>query len=145
MHHNHLCFLYILILYSLNCGAVILTRVKSGFLEYFLPKLLTISTHLRYFRLLNTHQRQTLLALLIPSSTLSVLKQMPKDSLLRFKRISSSYEFFKLSFRLWLLIPSSIAALFLTNHIHVYSYFTSNVGTPDANPIPGLNSFTPGG
>ena len=52
---------------------------------------------------------------------------MPKDSLLRFKRISSSYEFFKLSFRLWLLIPSSIAALFLTNHIHVYSYFTSNV------------------
>jgi hypothetical protein len=26
-----------------------------------------------------------------------------------------------------------------------YSYFTSNVGTPDANPKPGLNSFTPGG
>ena len=26
-----------------------------------------------------------------------------------------------------------------------YSYFTSNVGTPDAQPLPGLNNFTPGG
>jgi len=26
-----------------------------------------------------------------------------------------------------------------------YSYFTSNVGTPDAQPLPGLNNFTTGG
>ena len=26
-----------------------------------------------------------------------------------------------------------------------YSYFTSNIGTPGSNPIPGLNKFTPGG
>ena len=24
-----------------------------------------------------------------------------------------------------------------------YSYFTSNIGTPDASPLPGLSNFTP--
>ena len=114
------------ILCFLNCGVKILVRFKSGFLECFDSEFWTEITRLRCFRLPNTHQRQIPLALLLHSLRLAVLELMPTGFLLKFKKISSGYEFAELSFRLLLSKPTSVPVLFLANCIHPYSYLVSN-------------------
>ncbi len=120
LHRNHPCWLGKPILCFLNCGVKILARSKSGFLECFNSEFWTATTRLRCFRLSNTHQRQMPLALLLHSLRFAVLELAPSGFLLTFKKTSSCYEFAELLFRLWLLTPTNVPALFLANCIHTY-------------------------
>ncbi len=126
LHRSHPCWLGKPILCFLNCGVKILVRSKLEFLECSNSEFWTATTHLRCFRLLNTHQRQMLLALLLHSLKLAVLELALTGFLLKFKKTSSCYEFAELSFRLWLSTPTSVPALFLANCIHPKLYHFSN-------------------
>ena len=125
-HRSHPCSLDKPILCSLNCDVKILARFIFMFLECFVSEFLTATSHLRYFHLINTHQMQMLLALSSPTLRFTVLELASRGFLLKFKRISSGYEFVELSFRLWLTTPTSVPALFLANYIHPYLYLVSN-------------------